>query len=118
MEFNSGFKGLNGLVHFAERINLVSARVLLYFKCSLPFSDSSSCRCSPWFPKGVGTSKLSYVMGVERIPCETGIPSIPKFYKARDFTYCTCLLGVAFTAPRNFKYFYPKSRILFGLDFR
>ena len=32
MGFNSGFKGLNGLVHFAERRNLVSARVPSHFQ--------------------------------------------------------------------------------------
>jgi len=35
MEFNSGFKGLNGLVHFVERRNLVSAHVPSHFKRSL-----------------------------------------------------------------------------------
>ena len=36
MGFNSGFKGLNGLVRFAQRRNLVSARVPSHFKRSLP----------------------------------------------------------------------------------
>jgi len=35
MGFNSGFKGLNGLVRFAERRNLVSVRVPSHFKRSL-----------------------------------------------------------------------------------
>ena len=35
MGFNSGFKGLNGLVRFAERRNMVSARVPSHFKRSL-----------------------------------------------------------------------------------
>jgi hypothetical protein len=35
MGFNSGFKGLNGLVRFAERRNLVSARVPSRFKRGL-----------------------------------------------------------------------------------
>ena len=38
MEFNSAFKGLNGLVRFAERRNLVSARVPSHFKLSLYLS--------------------------------------------------------------------------------
>jgi len=37
MGFNSGFKGLNGLVRFAERRNLVSARVPSHFKRSLHY---------------------------------------------------------------------------------
>ena len=36
MRFNSGFKGLNGLVRFADRRNLVSARMPSHFKRSLP----------------------------------------------------------------------------------
>jgi len=35
MGFNSGFKGLNGLVHFAERRNLVSSRVPSHFNWPL-----------------------------------------------------------------------------------
>jgi len=35
MGFNSGFKGLNGFVCFAERRNLVSVRVPSHFKRSL-----------------------------------------------------------------------------------
>jgi hypothetical protein len=36
MGFNSGLKGLNGLVRFAERRNLVSARVPSHFNWPLP----------------------------------------------------------------------------------
>jgi len=39
MGFNSGFKGLNGLVHFAERRHLVPARVPSHFKRSLLYFD-------------------------------------------------------------------------------
>ena len=35
MRFNLAFKGLNGLVHFAERRNLFSGRVPSHFKRSL-----------------------------------------------------------------------------------
>ena len=35
MGFNAAFKGLNGLVRFAERRNLVSARVPLHFNWPL-----------------------------------------------------------------------------------
>jgi len=49
MEFNSGFKGLNRLVRFAERRNLVSARVPSHFKRSLhlhsmhgPYSNTNA----------------------------------------------------------------------------
>ena len=109
---------LSGLVRFAERRNLVSARVPSHFKRRLPSSDGSSCCSSPWCPKGVGTSKLPYVMGVERLQSETDIPSSPKNYKAWNFTYCTCLLGVAFTFLLNFNCFCPNSSVFFGLDCR
>jgi len=39
MGFNSAFEGLNGLVRFAERRNLVSARVTSHFKRSLQVSQ-------------------------------------------------------------------------------
>jgi len=55
-------------------------------------------------------------MGVERLQSETDIPSSPKNYKAWNFTYCTCLLGVAFTFLLNFNCFCPNSSVFFGLD--
>jgi len=45
MGFNSGFEGLNGLVRFAERRNVVSARVRLNFKHSLPMAIFHSTPC-------------------------------------------------------------------------
>jgi len=44
IDWTESVADLNGLVRFAERRNLVSARVPLYFKCSLLFLKSCSLK--------------------------------------------------------------------------
>jgi len=50
MEFNSGFKGLNGLVRFVERRNLVSAHA-----CAITFQTQSTT--DTWALPVVGSLK-------------------------------------------------------------
>ena len=102
MRFNSAFKGLNGLVRFAERRNLVSACVPSHFKRSVRSyelgSEVSSRKTLPFEMAWEGHCSLSSVLMAPLSPAwqlgalcnDTG--SLP----ARcDYWYWLCQSSVA-----------------------